>query len=59
MPRPQNLIPSFQKHIASGQAFVEIDGRPIYLGLHGTDYARTIGSSASTSTTVAASGSGR
>ncbi|MEM1098194.1 MAG: hypothetical protein AAGH92_05340 [Planctomycetota bacterium] len=40
MPRPQNLIPSFRKHIASGQAFVEIDGRPIYLGLHGTDYAR-------------------
>jgi hypothetical protein len=30
------LVPSYRKHKASGQAFVEINGRQFYLGPHGT-----------------------
>ncbi len=34
MARPQNRIPTYLHHKASGQAFVRICGRDIYLGRH-------------------------
>jgi integrase len=48
MPRLVSKNPSYQKHKASGQAVVKIDGKCFYLGLHGTkasrdEYDRIIG----------------
>ena len=39
MGRPRNKVPSYLRH-KSGQAFVRIDGRDIYLGKHGSDESR-------------------
>jgi hypothetical protein len=36
MPRLINSLPKYRKHRASGQAFVELNGRRHYLGPHGT-----------------------
>lgn len=36
MPRLTNALPKYRKHKASGQAFVELSGKRIYLGPHGT-----------------------
>ncbi|MEX2171541.1 MAG: site-specific integrase [Pirellulales bacterium] len=36
MARPCKLIPAYRKHKASGQAFVELNGRRFYCGPHGT-----------------------
>ncbi|WP_442485131.1 tyrosine-type recombinase/integrase [Aeoliella sp. SH292] len=36
MARPKQLIPSYRKHRASGQAIVQIAGHTHYLGPHGT-----------------------
>ncbi len=48
MPKLQRRIPSYQKHRASGQAVVSLNGRDFYLGPHGTkasklEYDRLIG----------------
>lgn len=40
MPRPQNEKPSYRHHKASGQAFVVIAGRQIYLGRYGSQESR-------------------
>src|SRR5688572_8769434 len=49
MPRPRGSIrtPSYCKHKSSGRAYVTIDGRPVYLGPHGSqeskdEYARVV-----------------
>jgi integrase len=36
MPRLSQSVPKYRKHKASGQAFVEINGRRHYIGPHGT-----------------------
>ena len=36
MPRLLQSLPKYRKHKASGQAFVELNGRRYYLGPHGT-----------------------
>ena len=36
MPRLIHALPKYHKHAASGQAIVELSGRTIYLGPHGT-----------------------
>jgi hypothetical protein len=36
MPRLTQSLPKYRKHKASGQAFVEFNGRQYYLGPHGT-----------------------
>ena len=36
MPRLSQSLPKYRKHKASGQAFVELNGRRYYLGPHGT-----------------------
>lgn len=36
MPRPKNLIPTYRRHGASGQAVVQIAGHTHYLGPHGS-----------------------
>ena len=36
MPRPTQRLPSYRLHKASGQAFVELDGKRLYLGAYGT-----------------------
>ena len=41
MPRLTNALPKYRKHKASGQAFVELSGKRIYLGPHGTKLSRT------------------
>ena len=48
MPTLQKRIPAYQKHRASGQAVVSLNGRDFYLGPHGTrasklEYDRLIG----------------
>ena len=48
MPRLSNSLPKYRKHKASGQSFVELNGRRFYLGPHGTkasknEYDRLIG----------------
>jgi hypothetical protein len=48
MPRVTKSVPVYQRHRASGQARVTIDGRDIYLGPYGTkasrlEYDRIIG----------------
>lgn len=40
MPRKPNPIPSYYRHKASGQAFVRLDGRDVYLGKHDTEASR-------------------
>jgi integrase len=40
MARPRKLIPAYRLHKASGQAFVEINGKRHYLGPHGTAVSR-------------------
>ena len=40
MPRPKSLKPSYCLHRSSGRAFVKIDGKPVYLGMHGTQESR-------------------
>ncbi|AMV40475.1 hypothetical protein [Planctomyces sp. SH-PL62] len=40
MPRNSSRTPSYRLHKPSGQAVVTIDGRDIYLGIHGTDASR-------------------
>jgi len=37
---PKRNIPSYRLHKASGQAFVELGGRRIYLGKHGSKASR-------------------
>ena len=32
MARPRNPVPTYRRHKASGQAFVRVDGRNVYLG---------------------------
>jgi len=48
MPRPQDRVPAYCLHRASGQAVVTLNGRDIYLGPHGSptshaEYDRLIG----------------
>jgi integrase len=48
MPRLTKSLPTYRKHKVSGQAVVTINGKDIYLGLHGTkasriEYDRLIG----------------
>lgn len=48
MPRPRSLKPAYFNHKASGRAYVSLDGKPVYLGDHGTqasrdEYDRVIG----------------
>jgi integrase len=48
MPRLSQSVPRYRKHKASGQAFVELNGRRYYLGPHGSktsrdEYDRRIG----------------
>ena len=40
MPRLIHAVPKYQKHRASGQAVVSINGRDHYLGLHGSKASR-------------------
>lgn len=40
MPRLTNSLPKYRKHKASGQAFVELNGRRHYLGPHGTQASK-------------------
>jgi len=40
MPRLAQSVPKYRKHKASGQAFVELNGRRLYLGPHGTKVSR-------------------
>ena len=40
MPRLVHAVPKYQKHRASGQAVVSINGRDHYLGLHGSKASR-------------------
>ena len=40
MPRLVHRAPKYRKHRASGQAFVKIDGKSVYLGPHGTRASR-------------------
>ena len=37
---PKTNIPTYRLHKASGQAFVELDGRRFYLGKHGSKSSR-------------------
>jgi integrase len=37
MPRPKNTEPSYLKHKPSGLAYVVLDGKPVYLGPHGSE----------------------
>ena len=36
MPRLPQAVPKYQKHRASGQAVVRLNGQDFYLGPHGT-----------------------
>lgn len=40
MPRLRSSLPKYSRHKASGQAYVVLDGRQIYLGPHGSDISR-------------------
>jgi len=40
MSKPANYIPAYCRHRASGQAYVTIQGRDLYLGKHGTAASR-------------------
>ena len=37
---PKTNIPSYRLHKATGQAFIELDGRRFYLGKHGSKASR-------------------
>ncbi|MDA8563972.1 hypothetical protein N9L06_05920 [Mariniblastus sp.] len=41
MPRLSKSVPKYRKHRASGQAIVNLGGKDIYLGPHGTKASRT------------------
>jgi integrase len=41
MPKLTNSVPKYRKHKATGQAFVELNGRRHYLGPHGTKVSKT------------------
>src|SRR4051812_37668815 len=40
MPRPKTLEPKYRRHRSSGQAYVVIDGRDVWLGEHGSAASR-------------------
>ena len=40
MPRRRPLVPPYELHKPSGQAYKSVDGRRKYLGLHGTPASR-------------------
>ena len=40
MPRLTRSVPQYRKHKPSGQAFVELSGKRIYLGPHGTKVSK-------------------
>jgi hypothetical protein len=39
-PRPKTLEPKYRHHKSSGQAYVVIDGKDVWLGQHGTAASR-------------------
>jgi hypothetical protein len=42
IPRPENHLPRYRKHRASGQAIVTISGKDHYLGPHGTKASKLL-----------------
>ncbi|HSZ56148.1 MAG TPA: site-specific integrase [Tepidisphaeraceae bacterium] len=41
MARPRTIDPKYRLHKSSGRAYVVLDGRPVYLGRHGTPESRS------------------